>query len=327
MLVSLPVALVLLFASPNVSEPEQAFQKIVASVRSGEILAVWDLLSSEAQEKLQRALRRKLKGEAPAEGRKVFEQFLDQERRKNPRVFDALAGLQIKVESVERKGDVAKLTASTILLGMPTRGTVVMVKRGGMWKLKDVAAPGKRVEKTNELMAIATLRNTLSAQAQFQAAACVDRNNDGTGEYGTYAEMAGAVVCRGTKQPLQTPVLSAAFGKAPGGRVTRGGYHFRIYLPGAKGAAVSEQADAKLAETVFCVYAWPVEAGKTGKRAFFVNQIGKVFAAETNRYSGDKEPAPYAAFALVDSQPATAITGKLSSGKPASDGLVWNKLD
>jgi len=323
MAASLPVALVLLLASPNVSEPEQAFQKIVASVRSGEILAVWDLLSSEAQEKLQRGLRRKLKGEVPPDGRKVFEQFVAEQRNKNPRVFDALAGLQVKVGTVERNGDVATFTASTIVLGMPARGTVVMVKRGGAWKLKDVAAPAKRAKKTNELMAIATLRNTLAAQAQFQSIAIVDRNNDGLGEYGTYAELAGAVECRGTQRRLQPPVLGPAFAKLAGGRVTRGGYHFRIYLPGPKGAAVAEKADAKLAETAFCVYAWPVAAGQ---RAFFINQTGVVIAVEGSRYSGDRAPPPYAAFALVDGKPATAITGKLSPGKPASDGLSWKPV-
>ena len=45
----------------------------------------------------------------------------------------------------------------------------------------------------NETAAIATLRNIISAQAQFQQGAKADTDADGTGEYGGFVEMsAGA---------------------------------------------------------------------------------------------------------------------------------------
>src|SRR5438093_13131768 len=44
---------------------------------------------------------------------------------------------------------------------------------------------------TNETAAIATVRNVISAQAQFQQSARADTDNDGTGEYGGFVELAG----------------------------------------------------------------------------------------------------------------------------------------
>ena len=44
----------------------------------------------------------------------------------------------------------------------------------------------------NEFAAIASLRNICSAQAQFQACAASDEDNDGTGEYGCFAELSAA---------------------------------------------------------------------------------------------------------------------------------------
>src|SRR5262245_37277053 len=45
----------------------------------------------------------------------------------------------------------------------------------------------------NEASAVATLRNLVSAEAQFQAASVTDEDQDGTGEYGGMLELAGAV--------------------------------------------------------------------------------------------------------------------------------------
>src|SRR5438876_875707 len=50
----------------------------------------------------------------------------------------------------------------------------------------------------NETAAVATLRNIISAQAQFQQGAKADTDNDGTGEYGGFIELSG-------------PAASAAF--------------------------------------------------------------------------------------------------------------------
>jgi len=334
MLYSVALPLIVLFASPDVSEPERAFQELVAHVRKQEFGAAWDALAPEAQKKLGRALRDKLGAKETEDMGEVIKAWAARMRAKPNNPLQMLADLKVTVEKVEQKGDSATLTAHTAVAGFPKSGLVVMVKHDGKWKLKDLKAPGAsnpdvRSLRANELSAIATLRNVVSAQAQFQACGVVDCNQNGSGEYGTFAEMAAGAVLRGQKNKMNPPVLSLAFREPRNGRVTRSGYHYRIYLPDAKGGAVNEKddstrIDAKLAEVAWCAYAWPVKAGETGKHAFFINQMGDVLVVEAKGYSGDKEPSPYAAFAPdAEGKPVTAITGATVIGKKASDGRVW----
>lgn len=157
----------------------------------------------------------------------------------------------------------------------------------------------------NEAAAIATLRNLVSAQAQFQAAMCSDRDMDGTGEYGFLAEMAGAKpLPHGTE--LNPPVLSNSFGDVKQGKVVKSGYVFRVWLGGAGGKWLGEAADggspkhvhADSAETAFVIYAWPRLHGETGMRAFMVDQRGDILMTDNvgQRYAGlDEGPAPDAA--------------------------------
>src|SRR5687768_18471453 len=62
----------------------------------------------------------------------------------------------------------------------------------------------------NEPAAVATLRNIISAQAQFQQAAKADEDNDGTGEYGGFVEVSGVAAAR-MAAILVPPVLSGSF--------------------------------------------------------------------------------------------------------------------
>src|SRR5437870_5699327 len=92
----------------------------------------------------------------------------------------------------------------------------------------------------NETAAIATLRNIISAQAQFQQGAKADTDNDGTGEYGGFVELSGGGAGR-MAAVLNPPVLSGAFRILnANGQVSRSGYFFRIYLPTAGGVGVGE---------------------------------------------------------------------------------------
>ena len=73
----------------------------------------------------------------------------------------------------------------------------------------------------NETAAIATLRNIVSAQAQFQQSGKADTDTDGTGEYGGFLELSGAAAGR-MAAVLVPPVLSGAFRVLnAGGEVTR----------------------------------------------------------------------------------------------------------
>jgi prepilin-type N-terminal cleavage/methylation domain-containing protein len=182
---------------------------------------------------------------------------------------------------------------------------------------------------SNETAAIATLRNILSAQSQFQSTARADENNNGLGEYGAFAEMSGSVGVRGGGV-LQIPVLSAAFRNVQNSRVTRSGYNFQMFLPIASGAGQAEQPtggytpgiiDPALAEVSWCCYAWPVNHNGSGNRTFFVNQTGDIIATDDSAYTGASGPASNAAFRGT----GNTITGPSASGATGRDGNFWRQ--
>jgi prepilin-type N-terminal cleavage/methylation domain-containing protein len=187
----------------------------------------------------------------------------------------------------------------------------------------------------NETAAVATLRNISSAQAQFQATAKGDSDNDGTGEFGCFTELSGAVDVRGDANigQLNPPVLSGAFRNPDGttGFVSRSGYYFKIYLPQSDGTGYVADVgtptwtniDSDLAETTWCCYAWPVNYGNSGNRCFMVNQTGDVVASEYASYTGTAGPPPEAAFI---SPAASSITGLTAVGTQGGDYGTTNAL-
>jgi prepilin-type N-terminal cleavage/methylation domain-containing protein len=189
----------------------------------------------------------------------------------------------------------------------------------------------------NETAAIATLRNISSAQAQFQAGAKVDEDNDGAGEFGYFAEMAGGIAPRGRSAAINPPVLSGAFRTVNTGLVSRSGYLFKMYLPDSGGLGVAEAATggspggigADMAETTWACYAWPASYQTSGNRVFFVNQAGDVLQADntgrTPSYSGTTAPGRLAdaAAAFMPGTSANSIVGVLAVGTVGLDGNRW----
>jgi type IV pilus assembly protein PilA len=183
----------------------------------------------------------------------------------------------------------------------------------------------------NETAAIATLRNITSAQAQFQQSGKADTDNDGTGEYGGFAELSGGAIGR-MAAVLVPPVLSGAFRILnANGEVSRSGYFFQIFMPDGLGAGIPEPPagydaltlDPDLAETTYCAYTWPVNYNQSGNRTFFTNQGGDVVGAEDANYSGTGNgPAAHAAF-----QNAGVITGSVAIGVAGQDGNVWKQVN
>jgi prepilin-type N-terminal cleavage/methylation domain-containing protein len=182
---------------------------------------------------------------------------------------------------------------------------------------------------SNETAAIATLRNIISAQSQFQSTARADENNNGVGEYGSFGEMSGAVGVRGGSV-LNPPVLSTAFRAVNASRVSRSGYLYQMYLPLASGAGQAEAAtggyaagvlDADVSETTWCAYAWPANYGNTGNRTFFVNQGGDIIATESSTYTGATGPGANSAFTGT----GATITGNAATGATGRDGNFWKQ--
>lgn len=203
----------------------------------------------------------------------------------------------------------------------------------------------------NETAAQTTLRTLTTAQSIVQMQGSIDSNADGVGEDGYFAELAGTAGVRTNTSGspvigahrLSPAVLSAAFGSIDAsGLVSRSGYYFQLWLPGAEsggltpgiaefgttgGADPSDLPDGAKCAYVWCCYAWPVVHGRTGSRAFFVNQQGDVLQCQNRGatpYSGQvKMPGFDEAFETsgdMASKPRVGLAG-------GNDGTTWLNLN
>jgi hypothetical protein len=245
-------------------------------------------------------------------------------------------------------------------------GMIILVCLGGLAALcvfgsivAAIAIPNLLAAKlsSNEIAAMATLRNLTSAQAQFQVSGFCDVDGDGVGEYGTFVEMTGTGPSRagvveasaGTLagssfteggRLLQPAILSPSLAAVgPDGIVTKAGYCFRIVLPdnaeshgwvhetydgshaGLTGGTGAIGTDA--AETTWCAFAWPVAVGNSGNRVFFVSDYGDVWQCDNDlaRWSGRQDSVPLVAAELVEAtEDATA---------PVQDsaGNTWRRVN
>jgi prepilin-type N-terminal cleavage/methylation domain-containing protein len=162
----------------------------------------------------------------------------------------------------------------------------------------------------NESNAISTMRNLFTSEAQFMTSANVDEDQDGGGEYGSFGELSGLTnLVRngvGVAAPLNPPLLPVTFQTiTANGFATKSGYFFAVFLPNAAGAGLCDipgggtaaAVDPNNCEAMWCAYAWPVDAGSTGNRAFFVNQRGEILQTRMDAtiYSGTGSPPAYSA--------------------------------
>lgn len=184
----------------------------------------------------------------------------------------------------------------------------------------------------NESATISVSRNAISALAQIQASAKIDEDGDGVGEFAGFMEMSGGGVGRmASGKPLVPPVLSGAFRTlTKNGEVFRNGYLFRVFLPDARGNGVGEgpegflpgQISPDLAETTWCMYAWPAVGSGPGQKTYFTNQAGDVLVTEDAKYAGPGNgPAPDAAFR------GPGIAGVAAIGVAGMDGNTWTQVN
>jgi len=210
----------------------------------------------------------------------------------------------------------------------------------------------------NESGAIAALRSLVANQAQFQGVAVVDQDNDGTGEYGLFAEMAGTQTPRDDLQGNTPNVRQAGefmaqiFGQInANSEASKSGYLFQMHLPnaapydwaalqagsltdvaGGGQAATAAPAVIDEQENYWMAYAWPIARARSGNRVFVVNTDGTIYFTANDsgaalNYSGTGNgPAPDAAF-VVDPNDSSANPlfkyADATAGEVGNDGNIW----
>ncbi len=195
-----------------------------------------------------------------------------------------------------------------------------------------------------ESAAIGTLRSLTTSQEQFKQQVFSDQDSDGVGEYGWLGELAGVDAPRGVGGNPGTPVANAPFiatslgVKDPGGRGTKQGYYFRVFLPTGGGTASGEAqaaagggiaADADVQEVRWICYAWPSQRGNTGNRAFAAGHQGEVYATMGTAvgYNGAGTQPTTGAEALDANGPnpgnLDSGMGLAAAGLTSGDGNLW----
>ena len=208
-----------------------------------------------------------------------------------------------------------------------------------------IAIPNLLAARLNahQTAAISTLRSIATAQSQIQTSSRIDIDNDGTGEFGFFRELSGAYGMRANADgtsiigALSPPALSGSFRViSPTGTVSRSGYLFKAYLPGAAGVGIGENVNGALAGSVhadsseisWCAYAWPVTHDNSGSRTFFVNQTGGMTWTDDSTYYGSNFVivAPPGS-AMVSGGPSVQITGRIAIGTIGRDGKMWRQVN
>jgi hypothetical protein len=122
------------------------------------------------------------------------------------------------------------------------------------------------------------------------------------------------------------------------GIVERQGYYFKMYLPDVTAGGVTPGIpedpaggtaafpDSNNAEILWCCYAWPVDAEKTGNRTFFINQEGDLLQYDNRvqSYEALVGPAFDAAFdSGTGGGDMACDLGITAMGFTANDTFTW----
>jgi prepilin-type N-terminal cleavage/methylation domain-containing protein len=204
----------------------------------------------------------------------------------------------------------------------------------------------------NEAAAIATLRSLSTSQAQVQSSGAIDTDADGAGEFAYFGELSGAKPLRvriagvpaiGTVglDELAPAILAPHFRNVDPvtGWVTRSGYHFALYLPdapaggvngipelGGGGANPANLPDSNTNETYWCCYAWPVDVGATGMRAFFMSEEGELLQTQNRGaapFNSNTTVPTYDECYLV---PGNMASGLITGNASPISGQVWTPV-
>lgn len=264
---------------------------------------------------------------------------------------------------VTGRDDAPPVTAVNAQAGLMTagastqiRGTVAMGESAAASQIAETFIAG------NEESAIATLRAIVDAQGQVRAAASIDADGDGDGEFAYLGELMGLAsrtlpLLDGEEVAPELRVdpalLDPSFGiltrSARGTVLLRDGYAFQVHLPGPTasdeefdlypGLAESGvdgvggttpddvQPDVIASAHAWVCYAWPLEHGRSGVRAFFVDQDGIVVQTPNGSglYAGlDRVPRYDAALCSAGRGNLLAAAGWTDG--TSVDGQRWEAL-
>ena len=232
------------------------------------------------------------------------------------------------------------------------RGRVLVVTMAGFCALSLLAGAALHVVRgqwrreryaTGEREAARTLRKIALAQEHFSRQRWIDVDRDGRGEFGYLQELCGIAwrdARRGDRAPRLDPVLGESV-RSAFGIASWGGYAFLLYLPGSRLAvpesdplppATPPGVTADRQERHWVAYAWPLEHGTTGGRAFAVNEKMEVLEVPNveDPYEGttDRVPAASAAYDDHGAEPANLGSGfAWHTGGRAVDGRAWRPAE
>lgn len=193
---------------------------------------------------------------------------------------------------------------------------------------------------SNEQRTLEWLERIHQAQIRVQVRGTIDGNGDGFGEFGFFGELAGEDPVRvnggaiGTER-IDPPLLPIGFGRVSQSRTERSGYLYQMFLPGSgaefvpearRGGSVASTISGQNSAVAWCCYAWPVEYGVTGRRAFFIDARGITLINEnrSTRYGGhDRAPIPQAAYPSRDS----TMLDPNARDRLGADGEFWAAYD
>jgi len=257
-------------------------------------------------------------------------------------------GIILGIAALVKIGDNPRLGGKGIAIaGIAVGAAMILLSLPFLSVIAAIAIPSLLRSQTssNETATVGTLRTVVYSQAQFKAAAVVDQDGDGIGEYGYFQELAGAAAPRTVANQIPTDVrlgeyVTQVLGRvSPQGIATKSGYCFKMFLPSASGPAgetsplsAGKAEDADLQEQAFICYAWPVTFESSGMRCFVVNQRGNVFTAKNSGAGGsptydgfNKAPDATAAFAKDDENARNFIGNfpDIDNGEQGNDGQIW----
>jgi len=137
-----------------------------------------------------------------------------------------------------------------------------------------VAIPGAldRVRIADEARAISALQWIAAAQARLRdapAGTAIDRDRDGQAEYAFLPDLVRATPTNGAWGPSPVPKdTDKDIFRLPG-------FYLAVLLAGPSGEPLlpsqAARVEADFAERTFAAVAWPIEAGRTGYRAYYVD--------------------------------------------------------